>query len=64
MKYFTNFDEHCRFYQQQNPNSRAILKCDLLLSWMVEVESPVTELTEQGEIYYHLTDEEFDILTW
>ena len=64
---FTDYDAHRKKYQQQNPQSRVIPKCELLLSWMVNEEEwpAVQELKEYDETYYCLSYEQFDkLVTW
>ena len=53
---FSDFDEHRKIYRQQKPEGRAVPKCDLLLSWMVEAQVSLHAFEEHGENYFILND--------
>ena len=59
---FNDYDEHRLLYRKENPNSRIVPVCDLLLYWMAERELPITQFNENGEKYCILSDSEFDML--
>ena len=61
---FSDFDEQRKLYRQQYPRGRAIPRCNLLLSWMVEAEVSLYEFEEHGQKYFILNDEQFERLTW
>ena len=35
---FNDYDEHRLLYRKENPNSRIVPVCDLLLYWMAEIK--------------------------